>query len=128
VPDVRRITIVASDVTRSAVLDDSQTATAIWNALPLEARANRWGDEIYFSIPVAIDPEGPKEVVEVGELAYWPPGSAFCIFWGPTPASRTPSEIRPASPVNVFGRVVDGASDFGSVPNGARVRIERAVA
>jgi uncharacterized protein len=122
----RRITISAGAVTRPAELDDSRTARAIWDALPLEARANRWGDELYFAIPAELEAEDGREVVEVGDLGYWPPGSALCIFWGPTPASRRPGEIRPASPVNVFGRLVEGAADFGSVPDGAVVRIARA--
>jgi hypothetical protein len=122
----RRVTITAGDLSRAAVLNDTPTATAIWDALPLEARANRWGDEIYFAIPVSIAPENGRDLVDVGDLGYWPPGSAFCIFWGPTPASRGPAEIRPASPVNVFGRVLEGAADFGAVPDGALVRIARA--
>ena len=85
-------------------LNQTKTAEAIWNALPIKANGNRWGDEIYFSIPVQMGPDSPKEVVEKGDLAYWPPGNAFCIFWGPTPAS-VGDECRPASPVNVFGRI-----------------------
>jgi hypothetical protein len=91
----------------------------------LEARASTWGDEIYFSIPVNVDVEEPREVVEMGDLGYWPPGSAFCIFFGPTPASRG-DEIRPASPVNVFGRVEGDPRVFTSVASGDPVRLERA--
>ena len=100
------------------------TARAIWEALPLESRASTWGDEIY-SIPVDAEPEDPKEIVEIGDLGYWPPGSAFCIFFGPTPASRG-DEIRPASPVNVFGRVEGDPRVFTSVASGDLVRLERA--
>ena len=100
------------------------TAGAIWEALPIEARANTWGDEIYFSIPVDVEAENPREVVEMGDLGYWPPGNAFCIFFGPTPASRG-DEIRPASPVNVFGRVVGDPQVFRSVRAGDKVTIER---
>lgn len=101
------------------------TAQAIWDALPLEAKASTWGDEIYFSIPVNVDAENPKEVVKMGDLGYWPPGSAFCIFFGPTPASRG-DEIRPASPVNVFGRIEGDPRVFTSVSSGDLVRLERA--
>ncbi|MFB0558588.1 MAG: cyclophilin-like fold protein [Candidatus Bathyarchaeia archaeon] len=109
-----------------AQLSENQgTAQAIWEALPIEARANSWGDEIYFSIPVEIGSENPKEVVEMGDLGYWPPGNAFCIFFGPTPASRG-GEIRPASPVNVFGRVVGDPRVFKKVRSGERVTIDKA--
>ncbi len=54
-----------------------------------------WGDEIYFAIPVSLKEDGPRATVEVGDLGYWPPGRAFCIFFGPTPASRG-DEVRAA--------------------------------
>jgi uncharacterized protein len=121
---VRTIKITAGTVTATAALGAGRTADAIWNALPLEARASTWGDEIYFSVPVECAPESPRDVVELGDLGYWPPGSAFCIFFGPTPASRG-SEIRPASPVNVFGRVAGDATIFKAVRSGTAVKIER---
>jgi hypothetical protein len=121
---MRKIRITAATVTREAALNASRTAEAIWQALPIEGRGNTWGDEIYFSIPVTCDPESPREVVEMGDLGYWPPGSAFCIFFGPTPASRG-SEIRPASPVNVVGRVVGDPTAFKAVRGSSKVRIER---
>ena len=123
-PGVRRaIRITAGPVTVEAELDDSHTAAAIAAALPIEATAQTWGDEIYFDIAQALPGESPREVVELGDLGYWPPGQAFCIFFGPTPMSRG-SEIRPASPVNVVGRVVGDARAFSRVRAGARVRIE----
>ena len=120
----RLIRIMAGSVSAEARLNDSKTAGAIWDALPIEAKGQTWGDEIYFSIPVECAPESPREVVDLGDLGYWPPGSAFCIFFGPTPAS-TGSEIRPASPVNVFGRVSGDATVFKAVRSGATVKIER---
>lgn len=105
--------------------ENPRTEQAIWDALPIEARANTWGDEIYFSIPVEVEAENPREVVELGDLGYWPPGSAFCIFFGLTPASRG-AEIRPASPVNVFGRILGDPKVFKKVKGGERVRVERA--
>ena len=83
-----------------------------------------WGDEIYFDIGLSIGAESPHETVQMGDLGYWPPGSAFCIFFGPTPASRG-SEIRPASPVNVFGRVSGDARVFKKVRSGTVVLVER---
>jgi hypothetical protein len=119
-----RIRITAGPVTASATLNDSSTARAIWDALPIEVPGSTWGDEIYFGIPVQKGEEDAKAVVEVGDLGYWPPGHAFCIFFGPTPASRG-DEVRPASPVNVVGRVEGDATVFKKVASGTRVRLER---
>ena len=121
----RAIRITAGQVSAAAELNDSRTAGAIWDALPIEAKAETWGDEIYFGIPVRAEADRAKEVVALGDLGYWPPGHAFCIFFGPTPASRG-DEIRPASPVNVFGRVTGDARIFKAVRAGARVTIDRA--
>ena len=121
-----RISTPSSGEVQAELTDENpETAKAIWEALPLEARANTWGDEIYFSIPVSIEAENPKAVVDLGDLGYWPPGNAFCIFFGPTPMSRG-NEIRPASPVNVFGRVIGDPKVFKAVRGGEKVRLERA--
>jgi len=116
--------IVAGPVSARATLDDSRTGRAIAEALPIEAAAQTWGDEIYFAIPVSLPEDDAQEVVERGDLGYWPPGRAFCIFFGPTPASRG-EECRPASPVNVFGRVEGDSTVFRGVRAGTRVRLER---
>jgi len=122
----RKIKIIAGPVAAEAVLNDSPTAKQIWEALPIEARANTWGDEIYFAIPVKAPLEkSAQEVVEVGDLGYWPSGNAFCIFFGPTPMSRG-NEVRPASAVNMIGRVSGDAKAFKKVPSGAKIRIEAA--
>ena len=102
-----------------------KTVKAIWDALPVEARANTWGDEIYFAIPVNIEAENQQAVVDIGDLGYWPPGNAFCIFFGPTPASRG-NEIRPASPVNVFGKVDGDSKIFKKVRSGDTIILEKA--
>ena len=121
----RRIRITAGSVSADGTLDGSATAQAIWAALPLAVAGQTWGDEIYFSIPVTVGPESPRETVELGDLAFWPPGTAFCIFFGRTPASRG-EEIRPASAVNVFGRVQGDPTVFKRVRSGTTVRVERA--
>ncbi|RPH36733.1 hypothetical protein EHM92_04005 [bacterium] len=88
-----------------------------------EARANRWGGEIYFAIPVEAGVEtGACEVVQAGEIGYWPPGSAFCIFFGRTPASEG-EEIRAASAVNIVGRIEGGLDELWNVPNGAKISL-----
>ncbi len=123
---MRRVTIRAAGVTATAALEDNSTADAIWEALPITSRGNRWGGEVYFQIPVQIaGADDARAVMEAGELGYWPPGSAFCIFWGPTPASRG-DEIRAASPVNPFGRLEGAPAAFDPVPDGAEIRLERA--
>ena len=116
--------ITAGGVSAVAELNDSATATAIRDALPIDAKAETWGDEIYFGIPVRAEVDGAKAVVALGDLAYWPPGHAFCIYFGPTPASRG-DEIRPASPVNVVGRVSGDATVFKKVRAGTRVTLQR---
>jgi hypothetical protein len=122
---MRRIAITAGEVSAQAELFDTATADAIWEALPLEASANTWGDEIYFSISVMAGEEpGARADVSVGDLGYWPPGHAFCIFYGRTPAS-TGDAPRAASPINLIGRVLGDATVFRGVRSGARVRIER---
>src|SRR5215212_1239192 len=108
-------TITAGGVTAQAELNDSATAQAIWDALPISARASTWGDEIYFGIPVSQGEDKARATVDMGDLGYWPPGSAFCIFFGPTPMSQNDKEIRPASPVNVVGRVEGDATRFKAV-------------
>ena len=80
-----KIVIRAGSVTANAELNDTRTATLIGEKLPIEAKANLWGDEIYFSIPVEDKLDNGKEVVNLGDLGYWPEGNAFCIFFGPTP-------------------------------------------
>jgi hypothetical protein len=119
----RKIRITAGPVTAEAELDASRTADAIWQVLPVKATANTWGDEIYFSIPVKTDLENGKEVVNAGDLGYWPPGTAFCIFFGQTPASRG-NEIRPASAVSVFGKIKGDPRVFSGVGDGEEIKIE----
>lgn len=121
----RGITIVVGSLRVEAQLNDSPTAELVWKSLPVEGSANTWGDEIYFSIPLKADlEEGARDEMERGELAYWPPGMAFCIFFGPTPMS-TGDEIRAASAVNPIGKIVGDAAVFRTVKDGAKVRIEK---
>jgi len=120
----KRIRIKAGTVEAVAELNDTDTAQAIWEALPIKGRANLWGDEIYFSIPVSVELEAGQELVDVGDLGYWPPGKGFCIFFGPTPMSEG-EQPRPASPVTVFGKVVGNAGVFKQVASGAEITIEK---
>lgn len=119
------IRIVCDNVTLDAELNDSDSAEAIFNALPVKASCNRWGEEIYFEIPVDV-PLTPDatEKVQVGDLGYWPPGHAFCIFFGRTPAS-TDDEPRAASPVNIVGKVINGVRTLTDVQHGTTIQIEQ---
>ncbi len=116
------IRIQAGTVEMSAELNDSKTSQSIWEALPITGNANLWGDEIYFSIPLNLGTEDGKEVVAIGDLAYWAPVNAFCIFFGPTPASHG-KEARPASPVSVFGKIIGDATQFKQVRSGNPIKI-----
>lgn len=99
------------------------TFNEIVKSLPIESRASRWGDEVYFSIPVSVSEENARDVVDVGTIAYWPPGNSLCIFWGPTPSSKSRDEIRPASPVNIVGKVLGNVKLFDRVKSGDWIKV-----
>jgi hypothetical protein len=120
----RRILIQAGPVSALAKLNDTRTADEVWNILPISGQVNTWGEEIYFGIPLHLEMEDGRVVVEAGELGYWPTGRAFCIFFGPTPASLG-DEIRAASAVNVFGRLTGDPQEFKQVGDGERITVER---
>jgi hypothetical protein len=120
----RKISIRTGSIEVEGELIENETADAIWKALPIESSANTWGQEIYFSIPVILELENGQEVVNAGDIAYWPPGKAFCIFFGPTPASRG-GEIRAASKVNVFGIVSSELDILRRVSDGEKILIEK---
>ena len=121
-----QIRITSGEVSLKANLNDSKTSQLIAEALPITGRVQTWGDEIYFPIPVsASNDETAAEVVEKGAVAYWPPGNALCLFWGPTPASRG-NEIRPASAVNVCGKIEGDPSALANAPSGSEIRIDSA--
>ena len=122
---MEKISIVVENLSVEAELLDTPTARRILEVLPLESSVNVWGDEIYFDIPVSLEPEpDARAEVEVGDLAYWPAGPAFCIFFGPTPVSAG-GEPRAYSPVNVFGKVVGDSKQFKSVSDNATIRVNR---
>jgi hypothetical protein len=120
----RKIRPKAGSIEAVAELNDSQTADFIWRVLPINGTVQTWGDEVYFAIPADLLQENAREVVEVGELGYWPTGKAFCIFFGPTLASSE-KEIRAASPVNVFGKISGDAMVFREVKAGTEIVVER---
>lgn len=120
---MKKILISVGNVSVPAELKETPTALAIWDALPIEGSANTWGDEIYFEIPVNLPQESDARAeVEIGDLGYWPTGSAFCIFFGPTPASTGVKPVA-ASPVNVFGHLLGDPTEFKGVSYGTKVII-----
>ena len=123
VPTAIKISI--GEIQLKASLNDSPTALAIIENLPIKSSGQRWGDEIYFSINVQADLEpDASDVLQPGDLAFWPSGNAFCIFWGPTPASIG-NEVRAASPVNLIGSIEDDLTLLARVNSHTPVRIEK---
>ena len=121
----RKIIIEAGKITSEAVLAETESASAIWDALPIESTSNTWGDEVYFSTPITLSlDETAKEVVDMGDLGYWPTGKALCIFFGPTPISKR-DEIRPASAVNIVGKIVGDPKIFKKISSGTKVSIKK---
>jgi len=106
--------------------ENPRTAEAVLEALPIESRAARWGDEVYFEVPVELPAENARVRVQKGEVAYWPEEPSLCIFFGKTPVSPSEDDIRAYSPVNVIGRLVSDPSVLRTVKDGDRVRVERA--
>jgi hypothetical protein len=122
---MRKIKIVLGNLVLDAQLYDCPTGEEVWEALPFETSFNTWGDEIYFSIPVEMELESDaQELVQSGDLGYWPSGNAFCIFFGPTPMSGE-GEIRPASAVNVIGRITGDEERLKENLSEQLIRVER---
>ncbi len=116
------IKIISKNMEFPVNLNNSKTALKIVEALPLISTVNRWGDEIYFKIPVYSELENGTEIVDLGSVAYWPPGNSFCIFFGKTPAS-TGDKPQAASPVTVIGKIKDysSLSQLKKISDGDRI-------
>lgn len=112
---VKRIVMRTPDEDFLIELNDSATADAIYLALPVEAYVNVWGEEIYFEIPVHLGLENGRKVMKVGEVAYWPQGDAFCLFFGPTPVSKAsqPEAYNPVSPIGMVTGNIEGLKKIG---------------
>lgn len=111
------IEVVGKGKTR-AILDERnpETARMIYDNLPLEGEANLWLEEIYFDIPLKMDYENPSSKTVIGDLSYWPPGSAFCIFYG---------KSQPASAVNNIGKVEENLELLHNVENDDKIIIRK---
>lgn len=121
---MRLWTKVTGTIEAGVTGENPRTADAVWSVLPIRGKANRWGDEIYFSIPVNLGEEEARVEVEIGSIAYWPPGKALCIFFGPTPVSQQ-GEPRAYSPVNVFAKILGDATVLRRVCDGDEIVLKR---
>lgn len=121
---MNKIKILTKTVQMEAELNETKTAKLIYKLLPIESAVNIWGEEIYFSIPVKAELENGVEVVQEGDIGYWPTGNAFCIFFGKTPVS-TEKEIKPASPVMLIGKLIGNPKKFKKVKNGEKIILDK---
>jgi len=123
---MQRCLIIKIDtVNLVAELAQTPSAEALWNALPLSAQAHRWGDELYFSVPFSAPLESDaQEIVQAGDVAYWPDGPTLCFFFGPTPVSR-PGEIRAAAAVNICGRIRGESSVLRQITDTATITLNK---
>ena len=119
------IKIEFNEISIEAELNDSKTANNIKKILPISNTVNIWGDEIYFQIDVNDDENNAKEIVELGDIGFWPPGNAFCLFFGLTPLSQK-DEIKPASPINVVGKLKGNLDSLKSIKIGEKVKVSLA--
>ena len=118
----RAIIIKVNHLELKIKIDSSQLADLVWERLPIEALINLWGDEIYFQTDLDNQTNLLQQSVEIGDVAFWPPGQAICLFFGETPMS-TPDEIRPASAVIVFGKLTDDPKSLKIVKSGESISI-----
>lgn len=122
-PKILNINI--DQINLSATLNDSSTAQLIWDSLPIDGTLNVWGKEIYFSTPIQTQTDSDAtDIVNQGSVAYWPPGNALCLFWGPTPVSNG-DECRAASPVNIVGSINEDLEILNSVHSGTKIIISK---
>lgn len=119
-----QIKITVGNIETHGVLNDTQTATLIYEAMPITGKVNWWGEEIYFMILARTGLENGEETVNLGDIAYWPEGPAMCLFLGKTPISKG-NEIRPASAVNIVGKLADVKALLGKVRQGEKISIRR---
>ncbi len=93
-----------------------ETAARFYKNLPIEGKANLWLEEVYFIIPLELEYENQSPNADKGDLSYWPPGAAFCIFYG---------ESQPASPVNHIGQVTSNLELFGNIEQEDKIIVRK---
>ena len=120
--DDRKISFTSGSITIEGILNESETAKKIWSSLPLDSSVNTWGDEIYFSVQVDNELENSQEIVDLGDIGFWPPGNAICLFFGPTPISSE-GEIRPASSVNIVGKLIGNLEELKLIISASKISV-----
>ena len=120
----KEIKIEVGGIVAEATLNETKTARMVYDALPIVSKANLWGDEIYFDVDLQADEENSQLTVAAGDIALWLEGPALCIFLGKTPISRG-NEIRPASAVNVIGKIKDISMLFRKLKGGEKIIFQR---
>ena len=121
----KKINISAGEFLTTATLNNSSYSEKFYDSLPLEGSCQIWGDELFFSTSINMEEDDQSlEVVNFGDIAFWPPGSAFCIFWGPTPMSQG-KEIRPASKVNLLGSIDSQLSKIKNISAGTKILLSK---
>ena len=120
-----KIILKKSKIELEAELYDTPTGNAVWEILPIKSQISTWGEEIYYSIPLAhsLEPEA-RANVEIGEIGYWDVGKSMCVFWGRTPASKDEKPVA-ASPVNIFGKVLGDATVLDAAQDGEEIIVEK---
>jgi len=121
---MKKIKIKAGNVEVKGELKETSLAEKIFISLPFSSKANIWGDEIYFEIPVDEKVKNGVKEVEKGDIAYWPDGKCMCLFFGPTPISRS-GKIIPASEVEVLGKITEGIENLKEVSAGEEIVVEK---
>ena len=108
------------------VFEDTETARAVYEALPVETVFNVWGDEFYFDVPVSMELDATATTsVKAGDIGYWPPGKVHAVFFGPTPMSTGDDPV-PASEVNIVGRIEGDATLLRKVKDASFLQLEKA--
>jgi hypothetical protein len=109
-----------------ARLDDTPTAKALMQALPVNSSASTWGQEVYFPAPVSVDLEADaREVVEPGTVCFWVQGNSLALPFGPTPASHA-DECRLVTRVNVLGMLEGDAKELAAIEDGDEIQVSAA--
>ena len=120
-----KITIKQPHIEINAELFDTPTGKKVWDLLPITSSVKTWGEEIYFAIPLTqpLEPDASADV-EIGEIGYWDVGKSMCVFWGRTPASKGEKPVA-ASPVNIFGKVLDDPKVLDAAHDGDEILVEK---
>ena len=118
--------ISVGNVVLDVSFNDTETARAVYDALPVETVFNVWGDELYFDVQVSMELDATATTsVKAGDIGYWPSGKVLAVFFGPTPMSTGDDPV-PASEVNMVGRIEGDHTLLRTVKDASFLQIEKA--